>query len=701
MPFPVQSILVSIVGLRFASLSLCVLLALAAPATPAASQKTAPHGSSTPQSQLQRHYDAAQHFQQSGDIQRASEEYRAFIAEAVGQLATGYAGAGNYAKAKGLFDESLQAQPEQPSLRQVYAEAALTHEDYANAKSLAEQMLRDEESSGTASKKAVAKAHQILGRALLKMSHDKEAKEELETAVKLDPNFENGYALAVICLDMDDGKCADRIFSEMEASFGDTAVIHMQFGRAYSQSDFPQKTIDELKKTIAKDPRMPQAHYLLAAAYLSSAQTSSVQMAKTELKKELAVSPNDSMTYAALGHIAVTQHEYDQATAYLKKAIALKPESPDAYLYLGQMDYELHRTAEAETALRQAIAKTTDISRNRYQIQRAHYLLGRLLIRSGQKVEAQKEIEIAQKLMTRTLAQDKSRFGNNSPGGNGTGGSGMSNDQISVEEYANKPVDSEAMKPVEDFEKRLAPALADSYNNLGAIAASGTNYVSALDDFQRAAQWNPELPGLDYNWGRAAFMASRFQDAVPPLTRYLKAHPEDRSIRSPLAISLFMIGDYSGVVKTLEPMLPRIDSVPQVEYVYAASLVKTGQKAAGVERLVAMEKKDPSIPDVHRSLGEAYAEGDGADLHKAAREFAAAIRLNPKDAVAHFDLGRLLLQSGNAIEAIPELEEALRLSPGNRDAHALLGAAYQQAGRTQDAARERLLANRNQIRKDN
>src|SRR6185312_17098932 len=133
----------------------------------------------------------------------------------------------------------------------------------------------------------------------------------------------------------------------------------------------------------------------------------------------------------------------------------------------------------------------------------------------------------AQKLMTRTLAQDKSRFGNNSPGGNGMGGSGMNNDQISVEEHANKPVDSEAMKPVEDFEKRLAPALADSYNNLGAIAASGKNYVSAFDDFQRAAQWNPELPGLDYNFGRAAFMASRFQDAVPPLTRYLKAHPED------------------------------------------------------------------------------------------------------------------------------------------------------------------------------
>jgi len=111
-------------------------------------------------------------------------------------------------------------------------------------------------------------------------------------------------------------------------------------------------------------------------------------------------------------------------------------------------------------------------------------------------------MEIAKELMTRTLDQDKSRFGGNGPGGNGMGSGEMSNASISVEEHADKPVDSKATKAVEDFEKRLAPALADSYNNLGAIAASGKNYVAALGYFQRAAEWNPELPVLDYNRGR-------------------------------------------------------------------------------------------------------------------------------------------------------------------------------------------------------
>lgn len=672
-------------GFQFASIAVLSLVSLTALPTLAVTQESHPASPTATQSDLQKHYDAAERFQQAGQMQQAAAEYRAFIAEAAGQLATGYAGVGDYSKAASLFDESLQSKPDQPALRIEYAEAALAHGDYAHAKSLAEQMLPGGSAAGeTASKKTVAKIHLILGRALLKMNRDHDAKKELETAVDLDPNFEDGYALAVTCLDMDDGKCASRIFSEMEASFGDTAIIHMEFGRAYSQSDFPQKAVAEFKKTIAKNDRLPQAHYLLAAAYLASAETSSLENAKAELKKELQISPKDFLTYAALGHIAVSQHQYGAAADYLKQAIALNPNSPDAYLYLGQMYYEMRKTAEAEAALREAIKHTTDVSRNRYQIQKAHYLLGRLLIRSGHQTEAQSEMRIAQKLMTHTLAMDESRF---------SGGSGMGSVEVSDEERPSKPVDAQAAGVIEDFQKRLAPPLADSYNNLGAMAASSKDYAAALACFRRAAEWNPNLTSLDYNWGHAAFMSAHFQDAVPPLTRYLSAHPRDTSIRSVLAISQFMTKNYDAVVKTLEPVLSGIDAVPQVEYVYAASLVKTGQTAAGVERLTAMEKNNPSIPDVHRSLGEAYAEGNHPNRKKAAEEFAAAIRLNPRDAEAHDALGTLDLEAGDIPAAITELKTAVRLDPKNKNAHSDLAAAYERASRPGDAQRERELAN--------
>ncbi|MGB7190766.1 MAG: tetratricopeptide repeat protein, partial [Acidobacteriaceae bacterium] len=494
----------------------------------------------------------------------------------------------------------------------------------------------------------------------------------------LDPDFEDGYALAVACLDMDDGKCAERIFSEMESSFGDKAVIHMEFGRAYAGSDFPGKAVAEFKKAIGENDHLPEAHYSLAAAYLASGETSGVEKARVELEKELRVSPKDFLTYAALGHIAVIQHRYDDAKKYLTKAIALNPSNPDAYLYLGQMYYETRQATQAESALREAIARTTDVSRNRYQIQKAHYLLGRLLIKDGHEAEAQEQMRIVQKMMARTLAGDKGRFSGNAPAKNGMGGAG-----IAAAEHPESPGEAKDAGAVADFEKQVAAPLADSYNNLGAIAASGKNYAEAVNCFQRAAEWNPKLPGLDYNWGRAAFLGSRFEDAVTPLSRYLAAHPEDANIRPPLAISLFMTRDYGGVVKTLTPILSRVDAVPQVEYVYAASLVKTGQRATGMARLLEMEKKNPSIPDVHRSLGEAYAEGGAADREKAAQEFEAAIRLNPKDAEAHLGLGKLELQTGDGKKAVAELATAVRLEPDNAEARSELAAA---SGRNPGAA---------------
>ena len=137
--------------------------------------------------------------------------------------------------------------------------------------------------------------------------------------------------------------------------------------------------------------------------------------------------------------------------------------------------------------------------------------------------------------------------------------------------------------------------MADSYNNLGAIAATNSDYSSAVSYFKHAAMWNPLLEGLDYNWGRAAFAGSQYGDAVMPLSRYVKAHPDDTGGRSVLALSQFMTGNYRGCVETLQPVIGKSDLVPQVEYAYAESLIKTGQIGPGTERLRALEKLHPEI----------------------------------------------------------------------------------------------------------
>jgi tetratricopeptide (TPR) repeat protein len=644
---------------------------------------------------LRQHYNDAQELQRTGKLGEAAEHYRAFLADALGELAIGYVLVPDYAHAVPLFDEALTLKPDSPSLLLAYARTVLAQGDLVHAKTLATEFIR----KYPGDRKQLAQAHQVLGRTFLKLNQDQEARKELEAAVALDPTFPNGYDLAVACLDLDDEKCAVQIFDEMKKSFGDTADIHMAFGRAYGDSDFQPRAVTEFRRAIEENPRLPGAHYLLAAVLLATGDAESpLESAEAELKKELVISPRDSMTYAALGKIAVTRNNYPEAERYLKTAILLGPQSPDAYLYLGQLYFNTNRYAEAETALRQCIRLTTDVSRNRYQVQKAHYLLGRILMKNDQQDAAHAEMEISRDLANKTLAQDKSKLA----GLMDT--SGPQDVQASTTEagaaspsFVAPTADSLALRKVETMREQVRLPVADSYNNLGAIAATNDDYLGAVTYFKHAAMWNPSLEGLDYNWGRAAFAGSQFADAIMPLSRYLKSHPNDAGARGVLAFSQFKTGDYHGCIETLQSVIGKSDFVPQVEYAYAESMIRTGQIGPGTERLQALEKLHPEIPDVHRALGEAL-DRQG-EQQRALEEFRTAIQLSPNDPESHYDLGKVELEKKDTAAAISELETAVQLSPNNEKFHRELADAYTAALRPADARREMETYNmlRNQV----
>jgi tetratricopeptide (TPR) repeat protein len=452
-----------------------------------------------------------------------------------------------------------------------YAQSALGQGELSLAESLAAGVLK----TYPANPNADAKAHLILGRTFLKLDKDADARHELEAAVRLNPNYENGYTLAVACLDLEDAACAARIFSEMQASFGDTASLHLQFGLAYGESDFQKQAIEEFQTAIKEDDQLPEAHYALAAAYLNEGSASGLEAADAELKKELQISPDDAMTYAALGRAAMNQHQDEKAETYLKRAISLNPTSPDAYLYLGEIFMEANRGDDAVAALRNAIRYTADVTRNRFQVQRAHYLLGRLLLKSGDEAGGRAELKQAQDLSKAALAQDKRRLG----GILSDRGQDRKEESLPLHSAQNSPEIASAVnmkkdEQVSELQTKLASPLADSFNNLGVIAARRNDFATAVDYFRNAAQWNPSLDGLDYNWGRAEFAAEKFAEAIAPLSRYLASHPDNMESRSQLALSLYKVRRYTAVLDTLAPVQSTFQTNPQLAELYAQSRAK-------------------------------------------------------------------------------------------------------------------------------
>ena len=68
-------------------------------------------------------------------------------------------------------------------------------------------------------------------------------------------------------------------------------------------------------------------------------------------------------------------------------------------------------------------------------------------------------------------------------------------------------------------------------------------------------------------------------------------------------------------------------------------------------------------------------------------EFSEAVRLDPNNAVAHYNKGRVLLDLRRNGDAKPELEAATRLDPGQADCWYLLGLISRQAGDSDESIR--------------
>jgi tetratricopeptide (TPR) repeat protein len=658
-------------------------------------------------SSMQQHYDAAQRFQSSGDTDKAESEYKLFLADALSHIANGRSHIAEFTRAAPLFDEALKFTPDDAALRLDYAQAALTARDLPRAKLLSQGTL--DSSPDKLKGRLNAKAHLILGRALLGMNENEQAVEQFAAAVAIDSNFENGYALAVAHLALSDKTSSATIFKEMLAGFGDTAAIHMQFGRAYGEADFPEEAIMEFKKALAEDNRLPGAHYSLGASYLLRSGTVDFAQAETEFRKELAIHPNDYFSYSQLGYIAMSQHKLQEAKSDLTRAAKLDPQNPDNFLLLGQIDVDLGGTSDAEAALRKAIEVTADPSRNHYQIRGAHYQLGRLLVEDGNTVEGKKEMAISQELLLQNKLQDVANVT----------GQPLVKSPFPKAALA-RPADSKASAALQEFENRVGPAIADSYNNLGVIRAVKEDYAEAAGYFEQAAKWNPTMEGLDYNWGRAAFSAHLYAQAVGPLDRYLQAHQKEVGARSTLGLAQYMAHDYAAALQTLQPIEANVDDVPSLNYAYADSMVKTGDLQPGIERLKALALANPNSVTLHQALGAGYlASGNNK---QAAEEFRAALGIDPanteskhelalslialgqineaeqllselavagsKDADVYYQLGRLLLEQGELKASVSDLEIAAKLEPASVILHHELADAYRRNMQLEDADRE-------------
>jgi tetratricopeptide (TPR) repeat protein len=657
----------------------------------------------TPQSSMKMHYDAAFRFQDAGDPIRASSEYKLYLSMALHHIANGHANLGDYAHAVEPYEESLRLAPEDSELKMDYAAAALDASDWRKAKVLASSVL---DSLSRNAKPPDAHAVTMLGQALLELGEHQEAIQQFKLAVELHPGFDSSFQLAAAYLVLGDQLNAARILDEMSKEYPNTAALHMKLGSLYGNTKFFDAAISEFRKAIAMDDRFRGAHYSLGATFMMQLNESGYDKAEAEFRKESAIDPENTLVYMPLGRIFMSRHLYAEAEANLKHAAEANPQDASTHLALGQLYKEVGKTPEEERALRKSIALTLDPSANNYEIEQAHYWLGRLLVEKGDAAEGRKELDIARNLLYLKEQLVESRL------------SGSSLGQMSLEKtHAADPNKLAALKALE---KQSGPIIASSYANLGANAANAGEFADASSYFEQAAKWNPALPGIDENWGRAAYAAREYAKAVGPLSRALALHPTDARARGTLGLSLCLVRDYAGALQVLQPIEEKLDAIPELSIAYAGAMAITSDSNEGLARLESLEQAHPELPLAHYLLGEAYASKK--QYRESADELRIALKLDPssaetknalvtadlalgekadalqilsdlaesepQDGEVHYRLAQLQIELGMAKDAIGNLDTAIRLNPNVASYHHELAEAYRKNAQPEEAERE-------------
>ena len=183
----------------------------------------------------------------------------------------------------------------------------------------------------------------------------------------------------------------DRARESFARLFGvapETAAGHLIAAQMMVRLEFEDLAEAELKKAIEKEPRIPQAHYLLGQSAIFRGQ---MEEARAHLQRELEVNPGHAMALYRLGDAYMREARWDEAILALQKSIWLSPYFSGPYILLGRAYSKKGQPATAEGMLRRAIEYDPNNKS-------AHYLLGQLLQQTGRAEEAKRELGVAEKL---------------------------------------------------------------------------------------------------------------------------------------------------------------------------------------------------------------------------------------------------------------------------------------------------------------
>lgn len=378
--------------------------------------------------------------------------------------------------------------------------------------------------------------------------------------------------------------------------------------------------------------------------------------AEEAYRQSLASAPENDELWCRLGSVFKAQGKYGPALEAFQQALDVRPDSPRTHNLLGIALLELGSLAEAARCLEQAVRLDPHFAVG-------HNNLGNVYLAQGRTREALACYQQAVDLEPR-FAEAHANLGN-------------------------------AWRELNDLEPALRhcqqavalkPGFAIGHNHLGAVYLSLAQNEPAAASFRQAISLAPSYFEAHFNLGAALQKLGCLQQAVAHLQRAVQLRPESTAAHSTLALLLFQQEKLEEAVRAYQSALrleahdPNLHNNLGVVY----SKLRRWEDAAACYRQAIALQADHA--EAQRNLGSVLREAGRAE--EAVQALRQAVRLRPDFADAWASLALALIERGEPgdLEAArASCEQALKLNPRLAAAHHNLGVVMFDMGRREEA----------------
>ncbi|HKX00336.1 MAG TPA: tetratricopeptide repeat protein [Bryobacteraceae bacterium] len=330
--------------------------------------------------------DRAIQLHQSGNIQGAIREYRAYLKlrpnafEARSNLGAALAHDGLYNEAIVEYRLALGEQPDNPG---VLLNLALAYYKSGRFSEAAHQLaqVRTRQPENRQALLIEADCHLRLG----------ENKQVIDLLSPLEKGNQTDLAVTYLlgtALIRDKQPERGQVLIDRILRNGDSAEARLLMGTTKSMVGDYAGALAELKRAVELNPKLPDVYSYYGMALLHTGDTSG---AADAFRKELASNPNDFTANLELGALERQDQDYDPAVAHLKHALDLRPGDPGARYQIAAANFSLGKVDEARVELEKLIAESP-------QFTEAHVTLATVYYRLKRKADGDRERAIVKKL---------------------------------------------------------------------------------------------------------------------------------------------------------------------------------------------------------------------------------------------------------------------------------------------------------------